>query len=107
MEKIAEVEIDGYIQSSMLLTTAYKESDNALYLYATYNKKPGGMLVIKYDLANKTLTKEALYTPTGDKVEYNICSSIANAAETFTSRMTPVTSLRLVQELQTKNRSRR
>ena len=80
MEKIAEVEIDGYIQSSMLLTTAYKESDNALYLYATYNKKPGGMLVIKYDLANKTLTKEALYTPTGDKVEYNICSPIANAS---------------------------
>ena len=79
MEKIAEVEIDGYIQSSMLLSTAYKESDNALYLYATYNKKPGGMLVIKYDLANKTLTKEALYTPTGDKVEYNICSPVCDA----------------------------
>ena len=79
MEKIAEVEIDGYIQSSMLLSTAYKESDKALYLYATYNKKPGGMLVIKYDLANKTLTKEALYTPTGDKVEYNICSPVCDA----------------------------
>ena len=79
MGKIAEVEIDGYIQSSMLLTTAYKESDKALYLYATYNKKPGGMLVIEYDLANKTLTKEALYTPTGDKVEYNICSPVCDA----------------------------
>ena len=79
MGKIAEVEIDGYIQSSMLLSTAYKESDKALYLYATYNKKPGGMLVIKYDLANKTLTKEALYTPTGDKVEYNICSPVCDA----------------------------
>ena len=80
MEKIAEVEIDGYIQSSMLLTTAYKGSDNALYLYATYNKKPGGMLVIKYDLEKKTLSKEALHTPTGDKVEYNICSPIADAS---------------------------
>ncbi len=80
MEKIAEVEIDGYIQSSMLLSTAYKESDNALYLYATYNKKPGGMLVIKYDLEKKTLSKEALYTPTGDKRQYNICSPIADAS---------------------------
>ena len=80
MGKIAEVEIDGYIQSSMLLTTAYKESDKALYLYATYNKKPGGMLVIKYDLEKKTLSKEALHTPTGDKVEYNICSPIADAS---------------------------
>ncbi len=80
MEKIAEIDIDGYIQSSMLLTTAYKESDNALYLYATYNKKPGGMLVIKYDLAKRTLSKEAIYTPTGDKVEYNICSPIADAS---------------------------
>ena len=80
MERIAEVDNDGYIQSSMLLSTAYKESDKALYLYATYNKEPGGMLVIKYDLEKKTLSKEALYTPTGDKRQYNICSPIADAS---------------------------
>ena len=80
MERIAKIDNDGYIQSSMLLSTAYKESDKALYLYATYNKEPGGMLVIKYDLEKKTLSKEALYTPTGDKRQYNICSPIADAS---------------------------
>ena len=79
MTRIAEASTPGYVQSSMLLTTAYKDSENALYLYATCNQKPGGILAVKYDLANKTLNTEEIYTPDGDKAEYNICSPICDA----------------------------
>ena len=79
MTRIAEASTPGYVQSSMLLTTAYKDSENALYLYATCNQKPGGILAVKYDLAHKTLSTEEIYTPDGDKAEYNICSPICDA----------------------------
>ena len=79
MTQIDEAATPGYIQSSMLLTTAYKDSDHALYLYATCNQKPGGILAVKYDLTDAKLSTEEIYTPDGDKAEYNICSPICDA----------------------------
>ena len=79
MDKIAEAETPGYVQSSMLLSTAYKESEKALYLYATYNKEPGGLYALKYDLGSKTFTGKEIFTPSGSAVQYNICSPIADA----------------------------
>ena len=79
MQKITEAETPGYVQSSMLLSTAYKESEKALYLYATYNKEPGGLYALKYDLGSKTFTGKEIFTPSGSAVQYNICSPIADA----------------------------
>lgn len=41
------VDMKGYPQCSMLMTTAYEESTGELYLYSTYNNRPGGLTVIK------------------------------------------------------------
>ena len=79
MQKITEAETPGYVQSSLLLSTAYKESEKALYLYATYNKEPGGLYALKYDLGSKTFTGKEIFTPSGSAVQYNICSPIADA----------------------------
>ena len=79
MDKITEAETPGYVQSSLLLSTAYKESEKALYLYATYNKEPGGLYALKYDLESKTFTGKEIFTPSGSAVQYNICSPIADA----------------------------
>ncbi len=79
MQKITEAETTGYVQSSMLLSTAYKESEKALYLYATYNKEPGGLYALKYDLESKNFKGKEIFTPSGSAVQYNICSPIADA----------------------------
>ena len=79
MQKITEAETPGYVQSSMLLSTAYKESEKALYLYATYNKEPGGLYALKYDLESKNFKGKEIFTPSGSAVQYNICSPIADA----------------------------
>ena len=79
MQEITKAETPGYVQSSMLLSTAYKESEKALYLYATYNKEPGGLYALKYDLGSKTFTGKEIFTPSGSAVQYNICSPIADA----------------------------
>ena len=79
MQKITEAETPGYVQSSLLLSTAYKESEKALYLYATYNKEPGGLYALKYDLESKNFKGKEIFTPSGSAVQYNICSPIADA----------------------------
>ncbi len=43
------VEMPGYPQCSLLLSTAYEETTGYLYFYSTYNKKPGGITVIRVD----------------------------------------------------------
>ena len=39
--------LKGYPQCSLLLSTAYEESEGYLYLYSTYNNNPGGISLIK------------------------------------------------------------
>lgn len=41
------VGLKGYPQSSVMLSTAYEESTGYIYLYSTYNAKPGGVSMIK------------------------------------------------------------
>ena len=48
-------------------------------MYATYNKEPGGLYALKYDLGSKTFTGKEIFTPSGSAVQYNICSPIADA----------------------------
>ena len=79
MKEITSVETPGYIQSSMLLSKAYENTSNALYLYATCNITPGGLYAIKYAQDSQTLTLEEIYTPSGAKRQYNICSPVSDA----------------------------
>ena len=83
MQKIEETVTPGYVQSSLLISDAYKAEENALYLYATYNKTPGGLYLVKYDLTQKTLTGDDLFVPEGSQAQYNICSPICDAKGTI------------------------
>lgn len=71
------VEEPAYPQCSVLLSTAY-ESTGYLYLYVTYNAKPGGVNVIKAKTDGSEATQETLYTPDEDAQNYCICSVIAD-----------------------------
>ena len=46
LEKLFEIEMKGYPQTSPLLSTAYEES-GWLYFYLTYNDIPGGISLVK------------------------------------------------------------
>lgn len=94
----AKATTTGYIQSSLLVSDAYKAGEGKLYIYGSCNEENGTINFFKYDVANHTfdtgVTKE-LYTPTGAEKQYNLCSLICDAAARSTSRTTPATSLPL------------
>lgn len=76
----------GYIQSSLLVSNAYKADEGKLYIYGSCNEENGTINFFKYDVANHTfdtgVTKE-LYTPTGAEKQYNLCSLICDARGTL------------------------
>ena len=82
MEEISEATTPGYVQASMLLSTAYKRSGK-LYLYASNNNAAGIISVITYDTANKNLTCADLYNPVGNLAEYCLCAPICDANGTI------------------------
>ncbi len=73
------VELKGYAQCSMLLSTAYLESEGYLYFYSTYNTTPGGVSLIKVkaDDVSKTELVE-LFDAEGYE-NYCVCSLICDA----------------------------
>lgn len=60
LEKLFEVNLKGYPQCSLLLSTAYEESEDYLYLYSTYNNNPGGISLIKVKPDCKTIDDSQL-----------------------------------------------
>ena len=70
--------LKGYAQCSMLLSTAYLESEGYLYFYSTYNTTPGGVSLIKVkaDDVSKTELIE-LFDAEGYE-NYCICSVICD-----------------------------
>ena len=82
MTELDRVASYGYVQASMLLTTAY-ESTGTLYLYAPNNYTPGNVQVVAYDKATKKLAIEDLYVPTGDTAQYCLCPIVCDADGTL------------------------
>ncbi len=54
LELLYHKDLLGYPQCSMLMTTAYEVSTGYIYLYSTYNAKPGGITMIKVDPSKNT-----------------------------------------------------
>ena len=82
MEEISNATTPGYVQASMLLSTAYERSGK-LYLYASNNNAAGIISVITYDKANKELTCDDLYTPDQAVAEFCLCAPICDANGTI------------------------
>ena len=72
-----EVKTPGYVQTSALLSNAYEESGK-LYVYLTYNRKPGGIYVITYDKSTKKASGADLFIPGDGMAEFCICSLICD-----------------------------
>lgn len=71
----------GGVQSSALLTTAYEDTDGAVYLYVTQNVKPGELYVAKDN--GKSMTMESLLSLNTKYQQANICSAITDSDGTL------------------------
>ena len=77
LDMLFAVGLQGYPQCSMLLSTAYEQSDGYVYVYSTYNNTPGGISLIKVKSDAATAADAELievFTPEAE--QYCICSVI-------------------------------
>ena len=71
--------LKGYAQCSMLLSTAYLESEGYLYFYSTYNTEPGGVSLIKVNADDISKTELIEIFDAEGYENYCICSVICDA----------------------------
>ena len=83
MNTIYSANVQGYVQSSALLSTGYAADGGKVYAYFTYNYTPGGIVVLE-DAAGQTEAKVGdLYVPEGSLANYCLCSPICDSDGTL------------------------
>ena len=83
MSTVYSANVQGYVQSSALLSTAYAADGGKVYAYFTYNYNPGGILVLE-DAAGQTEAKvSSLFVPEGSLAQYCLCSPICDSDGTL------------------------
>ena len=80
MKEIYTCDMQGYPQASMLVSTGYEEATGKVYIYSTYNAKPGGITVFEDSKGQISAVKTDLYTPESDMQQYCI-STISVSAD--------------------------
>ncbi len=78
LKVVNEIQMLGYPQCSLLLSTAYEKKNGNLYFYGTYNGNPGGisMITVKPDEPTSAVLTE-IYNAQGYE-QYCICSPICD-----------------------------
>lgn len=80
LSEIYTVDIPGYPQAAALLSTGYREldydvdgnADGRIYIYFTYNAKPGGIAMITDEPGQTAGELKIIYEPEGNQQEYCI-----------------------------------
>ena len=79
MKEIYTADMQGYPQASMLVSTGYEQTSGKVYIYSTYNAKPGGITVFEDSQGQTSVVKTELFTPDTDMQQY--CISTVSAGE--------------------------
>lgn len=79
MKEIYTADMQGYPQASMLISTGYEQTSGKIYIYSTFNAKPGGITVFEDSKGQTTAVKTELFTPSEDMQQY--CISTVSAGE--------------------------
>lgn len=77
LEQIYAAPMVGYPQNSVLLSTAYEASTGKVYIYSTYNSKPGGITVLEDSAGQTEPVVSELFTPESSRQQYCIASLVA------------------------------
>lgn len=83
MSLIYDVDMPGYPQCSMLLSTGYDYGDGTVYIYSTYNYPDGGIIVFKDKPGQTSPIAHELYIPGEENSNYCIQSIICNSDGTL------------------------
>ncbi len=79
MKEIYSSDMQGYPQGSMLVSTGYEQTNGKVYIYSTYNAKPGGITVFEDSQGQTSAVKRELFTPDAEMQQY--CISTISASE--------------------------
>lgn len=83
LELIYNTDMSAYAQSSVLLSNAYELSNGKIYIYTTYNAKPGGIVMFEDSPEQKSAIQHELFTPSGAAAEYCISPLTADSDGTL------------------------
>lgn len=72
LSEIYSCDTIAYPQASPLVSTGYEAESGKVYIYLTYNGKPGGITLFEDSQNQTTPKKTELFTPSGDMSEYCI-----------------------------------
>ena len=79
INEIYSCDMQGYPQGTMLVSAGYENTKEKVYIYSTYNAKPGGITVFEDSKGQTTAKKTELFVPDGSMSEY--CISTISAGE--------------------------
>lgn len=83
MNEIYYCDMQGYPQATMLLTTGYESDNKKVYVYSTYNNKPGGITVFEDSEGQTYPNKRELFIPDENMSEYCISTIFAGSDGTL------------------------
>ncbi len=83
MKEIYTCDMQGYPQASMLVGTGYENAGGKIYIYATYNAKPGGITVFEDSPVQTYAVKTEFFVPANEMQQYCISTISASADGTL------------------------
>lgn len=83
LSEIYSCDTIAYPQASPLVSSGYEEEGGKVYIYLTYNGKPGGVTLFEDSQNQTTPKKTELFTPTDDMSEYCISTISAGSDGTI------------------------
>lgn len=75
---VSSASANGYPQNAVLISDAYLNSSDRLYVYSTYNAPPGGIDVFTFSSDGKFLERTELFVPPDGMTEYCISSIVCD-----------------------------
>ncbi|MGN0486547.1 MAG: PQQ-binding-like beta-propeller repeat protein [Acutalibacteraceae bacterium] len=74
MKKVYSAAMTGYPQGNMLVSTGYEKETGKIYIYSTYNKSPGGLMLFTDSAGQKEPVSTELFVPDSDSQQFSISS---------------------------------
>ncbi len=78
MKIVENVTLPGYPQAPMLMTTGYEEETGNVYIYTTYNARPGGLYCVTWNTNDDTFSLEHIFVPESGMQQYCLGSPICD-----------------------------
>ena len=83
LKEIYSDDLPGYPQAGMLVSRGYENETGKVYVYTTYNMKPGGVFVFEDSAGQTTPVKREVYSPPENASQYCISQIVCDEEGTL------------------------